>query len=172
MKFHTFPDEVTVEKLDIGSGEQKYHVLHYYTGAVVFETTDIISNSDNAEFFMTLMMEGKLDNMEYDRMPNMLNICKIYNRVNLMVPAMYEETLISEYYRDINNINRPARFTAKSKGTRVRGITLREKAAFTSTFSAITFEDKISMLTISDNAKREGRKEIISEVEKVSLGLI
>lgn len=171
MTFHTYPDDTTTEKLDIGFGLQKYNILHYHKNSILFKSQEIIMNSDNVEKLMSLLMEGKLDNMDYDRIPSMVNLCKSYNGVRLKVPAIYEEVLVSEYYRNIDDITRPARFTAEMTGTRVKGLTLREKAAFTSTFSAITFEDKKTMLTVADNAKREDRKELISDVERIALGL-
>ena len=65
----------------------------------------------------------------------------------------------------------------KSSGTNdkhyyARGVTEREKVSFTSTFSGITFEDITTMLTMADNAKREGREEVKSDIERVSLGEI
>ena len=90
----------------------------------------------------------------------------------LSLQAMW---IISDYYRDPKNPKRAARFYANETNDphfHARGITQREKVAFTSTFSSITFEDITSMVTMADNAARSGKKELISEVEKVSLGEI
>jgi hypothetical protein len=172
IKFHTVPDSVTEETVDIGFGEQKYLVLHYYNGSVIFSNSEIIRDPNNTEYTITLMMDGKLDTCDYDRIITLLNLSKIYNGVKLGIPALYEELMIAEYYRNVEDPTLPVRYTARSHGTRVRGLTLREKASFVSTFAAITSEDQISMFTVSDNAAREGRKEIISDIEKVTLGLI
>lgn len=172
MMFMTYPDEVTNEVLDIGYGEQKYRVFEYTNGTVMVANNKIIQEVGNVEKMSGMMMEGKLDNMSYERIPVMYLQCKQYNNTHLRVPAMYEEVIISKTYFNPDNVNQAARFIAKEGvPTKVKGLTLREKAAFTSTFAATTFEDKISMLTVSDNAKREGRKEVISSIEKVSLGI-
>ena len=170
-RFYTCPDSVSKEKIDIGQGTDTYTILTYHRGSILFDSTEMIKNSDNVQFYLNQMMRGKLDIMEYGDIASLFQICKDYNGVDLAVPASYEETLIAEYYRNPKDITKPARFTATSNGYYARGITEREKVSFTSTFSAITFEDVYGMLTTSVNAKNEGRPEAISEAEKVSLGL-
>jgi hypothetical protein len=170
-KFLTLPDDVYEEKTDIGKGLQKYTVFVYYHNATVFNNVDIIMDSANVEEFFKMLTAGKFDIIEYGQMANMFELCKLYNGVDFGVPASYEEVIISDYYRDPIDPSKPARFTAKSKDFYAKGITERNKVAFTSTFSALTFEDMISMLTFSDNAKRENKKEIISDTEKVTLSL-
>lgn len=174
-KFYTMPDEISQDKIDIGQGEQKYIILTYYKNGVLFTNSEIIRSADNMSALVTMLTAGKLDIVEYDKIPRMIQLCKYYNNINFGVPAMYEEVIVADYYRDPDNVNRPARFYANDKNIKnffSLGIGQREKASFTSTFSGITFEDITSMVTMADNAKREGREEVISDVEKVSLGLI
>lgn len=174
-KFYTVPDEITQEKIDIGKGEQKYRVLTYYKNSVVFSVGEVIKNPDNVSALITMLTAGHLDIIEYDKIPKMIQLVKYYNGVDFGTPAMYEEVMIADYYRDPEDVSKPARFYAnKNNKTSFtsKGIGQREKAAFVSTFSGITFEDITTMVTMSDNAKRENRKEIVSDIEKVSLGLI
>lgn len=174
-KFITIPDETSVEKLDIGQGEQKYRILTYYKNGVLFANDEIIQNADNMSALVTMLTAGRLDITTYDLIPKLIQLCKYYNNINFGTPAMYEEVIVADYYRDPDNIARPARFYANDKNKTdffSVGIGQREKASFTSTFSGITFEDITSMVTMADNAKREGRKEVVSDVERVSLGLI
>lgn len=175
LKFYTKPDEVTQEKLDFGDGEQKYWVLTYYKNAVLMTSSEIIKDANNVSYLITLIMSGKLDMVEYNKIPTMIQLCKHYNGVNFGVPAMYEEVIVADYYRAKSDPGKPARFEASLSNDPhyyARGITEREKVSFTSTFSGVTFEDITTMLTMADNAKRENRKEVISETEKVSLGEI
>lgn len=172
LKFYTFPDTIYKEKIDIGKGEQSYTVLVYYRNSVLIDSVELIKSSDNVEYFMDLLMKGKLDMMEYSDINKMFQLCKHYNSINLEVPACYEEVLIAEFYRDPKDVTRAARFVADMDNFYAKGINEREKVSFTSTFAALTFEDKMSMLTSAINAKNEGRKEVISETEKVSLALI
>lgn len=175
LKFYTVPDEVTQEKIDIGQGEQKYTVLTYYNNGVLFTSSEIIQSSDNVSALVTMLTAGRLDIVDYAKIAKMIQLCKYYNNVNFGVPAMYEEVIVADYYRDPNDVTRPARFYANETGKKdfyARGIGQREKASFTSTFSGITFEDITTMVTMADNAKREGRHEVVSDVEKASLGLI
>lgn len=172
LKFYTYPDSNHIEKIDIGYGEDNYTILTYYRNSVLFDNVDLIKNADNVEYFTDLLMKGKMDMMEYSDIARMFQLCKHYNGIDLAVPACYEEVVISEFYRDPKDITRSARFVADENNFYARGINEREKVSFTSTFSALTFEDKMSMLTSSINAKNENRKEVISDMEKVSLGLI
>ena len=175
MRFYTIPDEVDQEKLDMGDGEQKYWVLTYYKNAVFMTTSEIIRSPDNLQYLINLMMGGKLDIVEYAKIPTMIQMCKYYNGVDFEVPAMYEQVMVADYYRSKNDITKPARFEAavtRDPHYYAKGISEREKVSFTSTFSGVTYEDIVAMLTMADNAKRSGKKEVISEVEKVSLGEI
>jgi len=175
LKFYTRPDEVTQEKLDFGDGDEKYWVLTYYKGSVLMTTSEVIKDANNAQYLMNLVMAGKMDMVEYAKIPTMIQLCKHYNGVNFEVPATYEEVIVADYYRSKSDPTRPARFEAAMSTDPhyyAKGITEREKVSFTSTFSGLTFEDMTAMLTMADNAKRENREEVISEIEKVSLGEI
>ena len=175
LMFFTEPDDVNIETLDInGKGEEKYRVLTYHKNSVLMTSDEMIQDAGNMEYFVKMLMGGKFDIIKYSKIPKMMQLAKLYNNINFEVPAMYEEVMISDYYRDPNNIKRPARFAAAEEPENkfyAKGITIREKVAFTSTFSAFTFEDINSMITMADNAKRENKKEIISEVEKYTLDL-
>lgn len=175
LKFYTKPDEVTQEKLDFGDGEEKYCVLTYYKDAVFMTTSEIIKDANNVQYLIMLIMSGKMDIVEYSKIPTMIQLCKYYNGVDFGVPAMYEEVIVADYYRSKSDPAKPARFEAAVTDDPhyyARGVTEREKVSFTSTFSGVTFEDMTTMLTMADNAKRTGREEVKSETEKISLGEI
>ena len=74
-----------------------------------------------------------------------------------------------------SDVTKPARFEAaitKDPHYYARGVTEREKVSFTSTFAGVTFEDITTILTMADNAKRDNREEVKSDIERVSLGEI
>lgn len=170
LKFYTKPDEITDETIDIGYGSNKYKVFTYYKNGVLFTDVNIIQDAENVQIMVKMIMDGKMDIVDYDKIPRVLQLCKYYNGVDFGTPAIYEESVISDYYRNPKNISVPARFSAKEKGYRAKGITQREKISFTSTFSGITFEDINLMLTVGDNTERLGRKNIESDAEKLVLG--
>ena len=170
LKFYTKPDMVTEEVLDIGYGETKYKVFTYFKNAILFTDINIIQDAENVQIMVKMIMDGKMDIVDYDKITRILQLCKYYNNVDFGTPAIYEEVIISDYYRNPKDISMPARFSAKEKGYRAKGITQREKISFTSTFSGITFEDTNLMLTVADNTERLGRKNIVSDAEKLVLG--
>lgn len=172
LKFYTYPDSTHKEKIDIGDGEQVYTILTYYRNSVLFDNVNLIKSADNVEYFTDLLMKGKLDMIEYSDISRMFQLCKHYNGIDLAVPASYEEVIVAEFYRDPKDVTRSARFVANMDDFYAKGINEREKVSFTSTFAALTFEDKMSMLTSCINAKNENRQEVVSDIEKVSLGLI
>lgn len=175
LKFYTKPDEVSQEKIDFGNGEEKYWVLTYYHDAVFMTTSEVIKDANNVSYLINLVMSGKMDIVEYSKIPTMIQLCKHYNGVDFEVPAMYEEVIVADYYRGKNDVTKPARFEAANSNDPhyyARGVTEREKVSFTSTFAGVTFEDITTMLTMADNAKRENREEVISDIERVSLGEI
>lgn len=175
LMFYTKPNHVDQEKIDIGDGEQKYWVLTYYKNDILMTTNEVIQDANNVQNIMNLTMAGKLDMVEYAKIPDMIQLCKYYNGIDFGVPAMYEEVIVADYYRSKNDPSIPARFEAAvttDKHYYAKGITEREKVSFTSTFAGLTFEDMTAMLTMADNAKRANREEIKSDTELVSLGEI
>lgn len=169
--FQSIPDETSRETIDIGYGMEKYRVLKYYSNSVLIQQKKIVKAADNVERMAQLAFEGKLDNMDYNRIPLIFNQCKLINGVGLRVPAYYEEVIFSTTYRDINKLELEARYTAKSLGTRVKGLRSREKAPISNTFSGVSFEDTISMFTVSHNKKKDGKVDSTSDVERFSLGM-
>lgn len=170
-KFMTCPDSVTDEKIDFGRGEVKYKVLTYSKGSVLFESDVIIKDVSNMELFIKLLVNGKLDIVKYSKIAKLMTLEKHFTGISFGAPAMYEEVIISDYYRDPNDANRPARFAAALSDSDfyAQGVSQRVKASFTSTFSGVTYEDINAMLTMADNAKSHNREEIQTEVEKISL---
>jgi hypothetical protein len=168
--FYTSPDEVTREELTLYNTPEKFRLFHYYNGGVVFNNTHIIQDINNVGKFITLLNEGKLTT-DYARMASLFVYNKDINKQNLNVPAFMEEAVISEVYRDANNLSVPARFVAKVEGkNNIVGLNIRNKTGQTSTFSGLTFEDINSMMVIADNRSSKGVKDAPSVIENIIKG--
>ena len=176
MRMMTIPSSVELETIAFDERpEEKFQVFTYYKDDIVFNSDQIIQSPMNTQVLLDMLLNGKLDIIEYSQIPRAFQTCKLWNKVFLGTPATYEEVIISTYYRDPKNPSRPARYAASSHTGQnkffARGITQRELVGFVSTFAALTFEDLTTALTKADNLKRNGKVETISEIEKYTLSI-
>ena len=103
----------------------------------------------------------------------------LFNRVQkihdtkLNVHQYIQEMLLSEVYRSKKDLSIPARFVALASDDnddKIRGLNMRENAAYTSTMAGVGFEDINSMLTVADN--RDDRKIMsMNPIEKAIRGI-
>lgn len=173
LKFNTIPDEVSEEKLDFGEGETKYKVFTYYKDAIFMTDASAVEDIDNLSYFLIALMGGRLDFIDYDKLPALFQYCKYLTNGNTGIPASFEEILIAEYSRSPSDPSKGARFDAAFSDKmhyKAKGITEREKVSYTSTFAAISYEDLNTMLTTADNAYKDKRPNNRSKVELAVMG--
>lgn len=147
-------------------------ILKFYKGNKVMSST-IIEDSENAELYLKFVISGKIpSSVPYDTSLILWRKNQQINGVHLGVPSVIEELILSAVYRDKNNIG--------EKFSRVIGkdpknvsqfdykmVNVRQVCQFTSTFTAVTFEDIDSMITTSLNRTRNKEEEKPSPIEKV-----
>lgn len=160
-----------IKNLTPGTGEMDYTVLRYYKGDVFICNVNMIQKSDNTVAFINLLNGGKLPtNLPYNEVIKTELKNLEFNGVNLKVPATVLELIISEIYRDKNDLTKAFRFRAGS-GQKVsmydyKPVNIKNIATFNSTFTGITFEDLDYNIAASVNKARQGKSEMVSPIEK------
>lgn len=147
-------------------------VLKYFKGNKIMSSA-VIEDSSNAELFLKFITQGKLPpSIPYDKVLDVWRKNQSLNGINLGVPSVIEELILSAAYRDKNN---PSSKFAHVIGKDPKGVSqydykmasIRQICQYTSTFSAITFEDIDSMITSSLNRTRDKTPEMQSPLEEI-----
>ena len=147
-------------------------VIKYFEGSKVMDSS-VIEDSSNAELYLKFITQGKIPHsVPYNKTLTMWKKNQSMNGINLGVPAVIEELILSASYRDAKN---PTQKFARVIGKDPEHVSqydytmasIRQICQYTSTFTAITFEDLDSMVTTSLNRERENIPETESPIEKI-----
>ena len=147
-------------------------VLQYYQGNKVMNAS-MVQDSENCERYLDFILKGKVpSSVPYDKSLELWRKNQYMNSVHMGVPSVIEELILSATYRDKNDISQKfSRVIGKDpKGVSqyaYKMVNVRQICQFTSTFTAVTFEDIDSMITTSLNRTREHKPETVSPIEKV-----
>ena len=154
-----------------GNPDVECRVLKYYFNNIIMESTYIV-DSTNAELFLKFITEGKLPkSIGYSKVLNIWRKNMEMNNVHFGVSSTILEMVIASTYRDKNDLSR--------KFSKVIGasdnvsdfdydpVSIRQVCQYTSTFTALMFEDMDSMITTSLNRARDNTPETISPVEDI-----
>jgi hypothetical protein len=160
-----------LEDLIEESDENSFAVLKYYKGDIFIDNVNVQQKSDNTILFIGLLHSGKLPNsIPYDEVLQLELENTAFNGVNLNVSSTVLELIISEIYRDKNDLSKSFRFKAGSAGKvsmhDYRPINIKQISTFNSTFTGVTFEDIDYNLVASVNKTRYNKKESESPIEK------
>ena len=138
-------------------------VITYYKDSVIM-SANIIKNDDNVSAFVDFVVKGKLPkNLPYNKAIQIWRKNVSLNGSNLKVPSMIMEMILSVSYRDKNNpYNKFSTVIGKNPSVSqfdYKMSSIREICQYTSTFTAITFEDMDLMITSSLNRSNKKAKE-------------
>lgn len=167
-----FPDNIEERTEDIGNdqGPIKYTICTFYKNSKVMSKY-ITQDSDNVQSFLDMMMRAKIVGVPYDSLMDIWLKNLEINKVNLGVPNAILELIISEIYRDADDMTHNYAY-AKNNNPKIRDTYYipaneRQLCAKNSTFAALSFEDVDSMITYSLNMNNQQKKQKISPIEKV-----
>ena len=144
-------------------------VLSYQKGHKIMNS-GVVEDSSNVESYLNFVTKGKVPSIvPYERSLQIWRKNQAMNSANLGVPSVIEELILSVAYRDKND--------PKTKFAHVIGKNpnvsqydyvmnnIRQICQYTSTFTALTFEDIDSMVTTSLNRTRNHDPEAYSPIE-------
>lgn len=144
-------------------------VLKFFKDQVVMNST-IIEDSSNAEAYLNFVTKGKIPPIvPYEESIQIWRKNQELNSANLGVPSVILELILSVSYRDKKN---PGNKFAHVIGSNLDVSqydyvmnNIRQICQYTSTFTALTFEDVDAMVTTSLNRTRKHKPEAVSPLE-------
>lgn len=144
-------------------------VLKYSKGHKIMNNS-VIEDSDNVQSYLNFILKGKIPSIvPYEKSLAIWRKNQTLNNSFLGVPSVIEELILSVSYRDKNDQgtkfshiigNDPSVSQYAYKMSNIRQI-----CQYTSTFTALTFEDLDSMVTTSLNRTRTHGNEAVSPIE-------
>lgn len=170
MDFYAYDTEKRVVNME-GSPSTPCLVLKYIKGQKIMEDA-MIENSDNAAMFLDMILKGKIPStVPYTKVLQLWMANQDMNKINFGVPSSTLEMILGVCYRDKNDISQKFA-TVIGKNPNVSPYdysmaNIRKICQYGSTFTAMTFEDINSMITVSVNRTRDKRSEMESPMEKI-----
>jgi hypothetical protein len=149
-----------------GTGEDKMVVLQLRRGDVLFETLEVARNAESTKSFIKLLHGGHLPlSLPYDQVIRTYMDSLEINGVDLGVPSVILEAIVSEIYRSAKDLTIPYRKVAYTKSP-YKAVNLKRLGMLNSTFAAISFEDMGQAVVSSVGRSRRGIKDAESPVER------
>lgn len=153
------------------TGDIQYDVLTMNRGSIFVKNINVEKSAANAKDFLYMLHKGRFPSLiPYDE------IIKIYmenlqlNGMSLNCQNCIYEMMLGELMRNKKNVKEPFRKTINKPNVSpldYKNINMKNIAFFSSTYSAIGFED-FNKALISSTAKNiNNEKEITSPVEKI-----
>lgn len=165
MQFET--DEKKI--MDIGKGMKEYRVITLLEGMKFMNTAIHIQKVSGIDGFLQHMNYSRVSNVPYDDMLTLMNRASKMNGVNLGVPSMILEGIVSELCRNPNNFSESFRKIAGDIGVGMddyKMVGLDNLAHFNSTFTSIAFENLNKGILLSAKRERYNDPQQKSPIEK------
>lgn len=149
---------------------RKCIILRFFKEDAFAVSTSIIKSVDNMSLVLSLLENGKLDNVPATCVAKIIRHAQKINGVNLRLPEEYLRVLVAEKYRDPERRNQKIRYSANPDSDTVMTVNAREDAMLSSTFQGITFEDINTALLVADNRHEAGINEKETVMEQIIKG--
>lgn len=144
-------------------------VIKYIKGEKIMASS-VVEDSANVESYITFVLKGKVpNNIPYDKTIQIMKKNQELNNASLGVPDVMQELILSVSYRYKNDPGiKFSHVIGKNPSTSQYDYVMnniRQICQYTSTFTALTFEDIDSMITTSLNRTRNHGYEAYSPIE-------
>lgn len=169
-----YPKNTDTKEMNLVPGEdlvEKYTIAKFFKGDRVLDT-EVTQDSAYVEKFLNLLTGGKLPRtIPYNKILDVWQHNLQINNVHLGISSTVMEVIIAEIYRDKNKPE--DKFALKAgKNPNISQYaylpaSIRDIAAYNSTFQAIIFEDMDRMITSGLNNTIYDKKQTESPIEKI-----
>lgn len=171
IEMYVYDSEIKEILLPYSNSPIPCRVLTYYEGSKVMNAT-IVEDASNAMAFLDLICSGKLpQTIPYNKVAQLWRKNQSLNGVHLGVPTVIEEMILATAYRDKKNlVQKFCKVIGKNDDVSeydYKMASIRQICQYSSTFTALTFEDFDSMVTTSLNRSAEHKSETESPLEKI-----
>ena len=178
MKTLNIPTMITIyvssselREITLSNGENtQCKVIKYLKGAKIMGSR-IFEDDEYAKKYLNYITGGNLPNIiPYSKLLEMWRMNQKLNGVNFGVSSLYLELILATMYRNPKNLSEKFSTIASKEGVGdydYGTASIRQICQYTSTYTAVTYEDIDSMITTSLNRSRNGNNETESPVEQV-----
>lgn len=153
-------------QLEDSKEAQAYRLLHFKKGSELLHNINIIKSVDTVELFIKMLISAKLpDNIPYNELYDYFIKNAELNGMKYNVCNQIIGVLISELYRDQDDIFKPFRLSDMNDMKNYKAISIKKVPKYTSSYTAITSEnadDAIASAMVNMN-------KIESPLEKVMM---
>lgn len=168
---NVYDSEVQNVKLPDRDDLVQCKVIKYFKGNAIMDAR-VIMDSINAQIYLQFVVSGKIpESVPYSKAMEVWNNNLLMNDVNLGVPSVILELILSLSYRDKNDLSkRYSEIVGKDPSVgdfAYKMVNIRTICQYASTFTSVTFEDMDAMLTSSINRTKKGGAEVSSPIEKL-----
>lgn len=119
-----------------------YRLLSFKKGDILICSTRVEQSITNVENFINLLIRGNLpSNIPYDKVHEYILNNAIMNNFNYNVSPQIIGLVISELYRDKNDLTKPFRLSPMKSMTDYKTVTINKIPKYTSAYTAITSEN-------------------------------
>ena len=171
MDLYVYDSDVENKQLPGMPSAAPVKILKYFQGQELMADF-VIQNSLNVQKYLDLILKGKLPGtLRYDYAMMLWNKNLEINSISLGVQATNRELILSVQYRDKDTPSKTLaeKLNTDKNATMFDFVTanIRQVCQFTSTFTALTFEDFDSMVTSSLKRTKEKLYEPTSPLEQI-----
>lgn len=135
-------EKVTSFQLMNSKTSQGYRLLHFKDGDELLTEIAIPQSVVNVEKFVGLLKGGNLpDYIPYNEIQDYMILNAKLNGFNYKVSNQLLGLMISELYRDANDLSKPFRYTDMKDQTAYKAVNITKVPKYTSVYTAITSEN-------------------------------
>lgn len=153
------------------TGDIQYDILTMNRGSIFVKNINVEKSAANAKDFLYMLHKGRFPSLiPYDEIINIYMQNIDLNGMDLGCQNTIYEMMIGELMRNKKNVKEPFRKTINKANVSpldYKNINMKNIAFFSSSYSAIGFEDMNKALISSTAKSLNKEKEITSPVEKV-----
>jgi hypothetical protein len=168
---NTIPDKMENVTAELYGSTDNYKKLTYYNGDVFIDNVNAIAKLKNLVDFIGMIHSGKVPKfIDYKDVAKIEMDLMELNSSSLGVNFIILHLIISEIYRQKNDITKPFRFSYKADKVNeldYMPINLVDIPRVSSTFTALSFQDMDFAIISSVNKYRNNVADVESPVEKV-----
>ena len=143
-----------------------YRCLHFTKGGELLSNTNIVQDADNVDIFVNLLTGGNLPTyIPYNEIQDyMIENAEVSN-FNYKISNQVLGLLISELYRDKEDLSKPFRLSNSNNMTDYVPLKIQDVPKYISTYTSITSEDP--SLAIAGAILNKGTPNTHSPLEKI-----
>ena len=152
------------------SSKDEFVVYTTYKNDIVLNKSTHIVNYSSTKLFLDSLMQAKLpENIEYSKIVDMIKANAAMNNMNLGVPSLIIEIMVSELMRDSRDNTIPYRVVAGKTGSEFgyEAVKIKDIPNLSSVFAGLSFENVNEAIMNGLTTSKNNKDQKVSPTEQV-----